>query len=173
MGDRMMKLLSIAAMSLALSAPAGAAELLFAGQVQQLTLQPSGVSDCPPVCPINTGPDAYGVSHVCVSNAGGCQTATVKVVTDYLATSETPLLSFKSRTGEWGKLNFPVREELVLVHAVDGVTTWAPLLMREGKAYFKAADMREINRVPVRSLARDADGLVPVELLVAAIHSTH
>ncbi|MFZ4876786.1 hypothetical protein ACL9RI_17030 [Janthinobacterium sp. Mn2066] len=168
-----MKLLSLATLSLALAAPAGATELLFAGQVQQLTLQPSGVGDCPPMCPADTGPDKNGVSHVCVSNAGGCQTATVKVVTDYLATSETPLLSFKSRTGEWGKLNFPVKEELILVHAVDGVATWAPLLMRDGKAYFKAADMREINRVPVHALAKDGDGLVPLDQLVAAIHAAH
>lgn len=169
----MMKLLPLAVLSLTLSAPAVATELLFAGQVQQLTLQPSGVGDCPPMCPTDAGPDKNGVRHVCVSNAGGCQIADIKVVTDYLASSETPLQSFKSRTGEWGQLNFPVSEKLILVHAVDGVATWAPLTIRDGKTYFKAADMREINRVPVRSLARDDDGLVPVELLVAAIHAAH
>jgi hypothetical protein len=167
----MLKLLFMSALSLTLTTPCAAEELLFTAQVQKLTLQPSGVGDCPPPCPAVKATDADGRVSVCVTNAGGCQTAEVKLVSDYIGTRKAGMHVFKSRTGEWGQLNFPNTPELILVHAVDGKTTWAPLSVRDGKTYFKATAMRQVGPVPVQSLAPDADGLVPVEVLIERVRS--
>lgn len=153
----------------ALPAPASASDQLFAGTVQRQIVEPSGTSDCPPPCPANPKPDANGMTRVCVSNAGGCQIVELKVLHDYLGSSNEPIEKFSSRTGEWGKLNFPDSATPVLVHAVDGVAHWTELTTRDGVDLIdprNKAFMRTFTTLHAVTFTPDADGLVPVTQLV-------
>ncbi|RJG22537.1 hypothetical protein D3872_05205 [Massilia cavernae] len=111
------------------------------------------------------------MDRICLSNQGGCQTVEVKVVTQYLGSNNDATHTFRSRTGEWGGLNFPMTSNVILVHASDGKATWAPLVSRDGKTYFKAASMSSVGVVPVWKLEKDADGNVPLETLVGRIRA--
>lgn len=115
--------------------PAGAETLLFTGQVQSITLQPSGVGQCSLPCGVPK-PPVNGIQSVCVSNMGGCQNAVVKVLTDHLdSRNEGKIFEFASRIGEWGRLNFPNMPEPILVYARDGQPRWLPIEERAGKSY--------------------------------------
>ncbi|MYN05192.1 hypothetical protein GTP41_24150 [Pseudoduganella sp. DS3] len=128
---------SAVAILAALSLPftATAERLLFTGQVQSITLQPSGVGQCSLPCGAPKTP-VNGIRSVCVSNAGGCQNAAVKVLTDHLGGhNEGKVLEFASRTGEWGGLTFPNEPEPILVFAHEGQPRWLPLVERDGVSY--------------------------------------
>ncbi len=126
--------------TLCLTFNATAEPLLFTGQVQSITLQPSGVGQCSLPCGAPK-PPVNGIQSICISNMGGCQNAIVKVLTDHLGGgAEGKELAFASRTGEWGKLNFPNMAEPILVYSRGGQPRWHPLVEREGTSYVDAPD---------------------------------
>lgn len=162
----------IAAAYLAMSAHAGATELLFSGVVQRQTVAPSGTADCARPCPANSAPDANGMTRVCISNAGGCQVVEITVLHDYLGTSGKETESFRSRTGEFGGLNFPNSTMPILVHAVDGDASWTMLTEQNGVDVFDPADKRLLWRfikLHPGELKPDANGAIPVTQLVQRI----
>lgn len=114
---------------------ASAEQLLFTGQVQSLTLQPSGVGQCAPPCGWPEKQPANGLQKICITNQGGCQIASIKVLVDHLGRDEDKVMEFTSRTGEWGKLNFPVTRDPILVYAHEGKPNWLPLVERDGTTY--------------------------------------
>lgn len=133
--------------------------LLFTGQVQSITLEPSGVGQCSLPCGAPK-PPVDGIQSICISNAGGCQKAMVKILTDHLGgRSEGEVLEFASRTGEWGRLNFPNAPEPILVYAREGHPRWLPLVERNGKSYVAEPEreqpladfIREFQAQPARS----------------------
>ena len=155
-----MKLFKLLLCTLMFSQAAFAEELLFTGQVQSITLQPSGVGQCRRAC------DDTPPGMVCISNQGGCQDAVLMVLTDHLGSRNGATLRFASRTDEWGRLNFPDEETPILVYAKDGQATWAPLTVRHNKAYFKADAMRGEIRATVKALDLNADGEAALDQLI-------
>lgn len=92
--------------------------------------------------------------------------AEINLVKDYLGTSTSATYKFKSRTGEWDKLNFPVQSNPILVYVVNGETSWAPLLEHVRGTYFDPSAMRQVGRVDLRSLPRNEEGMVLLAELV-------
>jgi hypothetical protein len=76
------------------------------------------------------------------------------------------VLHFPSRTGEWGRLNFPNDETPILVYAKDGEATWAPLTVHDGKSWFKVSALRGQIRVMAQSLEQNGDGEVALDQLI-------
>lgn len=162
----------LSAALLAMSAHAGATELLFSGTVERQIVQPSGTPDCASPCPANSAPDAHGSARVCVSNRGGCQVVEVRVLHDYLGTARAPMERFTSRTGEWGKLNFPDSNQPILVHAVDGVAHWTALTTRDGADAIDTADtafMGQFVKQHAATFTPGGDRKLPVAQLVQRI----
>ena len=153
---------------------AHASEQLFTGTVQRQIVTPSGTPDCALPCPAQQPPDANGVTHVCISNMGGCQVVELKVLHDYLGTSSEPVEQFSSRTGEWGQLHFPDSTTPVLVHAVDGVAQWMPLTTRDGVDVIDPKDSafrRAFFQLRGVTFTLDADGTLPVAQLVQQLRN--
>jgi len=155
-----MKLFKLLLCTLMFSQAAFAEELLFTGQVQSITLQPSGIDQCKRACA-----DAPP-GMVCVSNQGGCQDAVLKVLTDHLGSRDGAVLHFPSRTDEWGRLNFPNDEAPILVYAKDGQATWAPLTVNDNKSWFKASVLRGGIRTMAQSLEQNGDGEASLDQLI-------
>lgn len=153
---------------------AHASEQLFTGAVQRQIVEPSGTPDCARPCPANQQPDAHGVTHVCISNMGGCPIVELKVLHDYLGSSNEPIEKFSSRTGEWGKLNFPDSATPVLVHAVDGAAQWMPFTTRDGVDVIDPKDpafRRAFFQLQGVTFTLDADGKLPVAQLVQQLRN--
>ena len=166
--------IALAAAFLALSIHAGATELLFAGVVERQVVTSSGTPDCALPCPANSAPDANGMIHVCVSNAGGCQVAEITVLHDYLGTASNRIESFNSRTGEFGRLNFPDSTTPILIHAVDGAATWTGLSTHDGIETIAAADKRllwRFTKLHPGAFTPDAEGNIPVAQLVQRLQN--
>ena len=156
----------------AIAGYAGATELLFSGIVQRQTMVASGTPDCARPCPASPGPDADGITHVCISNAGGCQVAEITVLHDYLGTSGHATERFKTRTGEFGGLNFPDTTTTILVHAVDGDARWTMLASQDGVDVIDASDrqlLKRFARLHPGTLTPDAGGKLAVTQLVSHI----
>ena len=164
----MRTMLAIAALALAVASPCKAQVLLFAGQVQQQTLVPDGAGWCEAAC-APTEPVPKGMHRVCFSNSPGCQLAEVKVIKNYMGTSEGTTQSFRTRIGEWGKIDFPTMSSSILVYVVNGQTSWAPLIERGAKTYFNATTMRQLGKLDPRTLPADKDGLVLLDVLIERI----
>ena len=156
------------ALLMLVAGPNHAEELLFSAQVQQVTLTPDGVGSCAPACAPK--PDNKGVRQVCISNSPGCEVAEVKVVKNHVGTA-TGVVVLRARIGEWDELHIPIRSNPILVHVVDGRTSWAPLVERGGVTLFDATSMRKIGKVDVRQLPRDEEGLVPLDVLIARMRA--
>jgi hypothetical protein len=114
---------------------ASAEQLLFTGQVQSITLQPSGIGQCAPPCGWPEKQTANGLQRVCITNMGGCQNVSIMVLTDHLGRDDGKVMEFASRYGEWGRLSFPNTPEPILVYAHDGKPQWARLAERDGTTY--------------------------------------
>jgi hypothetical protein len=155
-----MKLFKLVLCSLVFSQAAFAEELLFTGQVQSISIQPSGVGQCRQAC-ADTPP-----GMVCVSNQGGCQDAELKVLKDHLGSRNGATLHFASRTGEWGRLNFPDSGRPILVYAKDGQATWAPLTLHGDKAYFQPNEMHGEIRQVAQAFMQDEGGEVALDQLI-------
>lgn len=165
---RLLRYLVSIALALAWSTNASASEQLFTGAVQRQIVEPSGTPDCALPCPAHPKPEANGMTRVCISNAGGCQVVELKVLHDYLGTSNEPVERFSSRTGEWGQLRFPDSTTPVLVHAVDGVAHWMPLTTRDGVDSIDPKDTafrRAFFALQAVTFTLDADGQLPVAQL--------
>ncbi len=164
----MLKKVLISAMGLTLATTSLAEEFLFVGQTQQLTLQPSGVGACPPPC---GWPKAAkdGIESVCISNAGGCQIATVKVIKDFLANGDAATRTFEARTGEWGGLLLPVTGQPLLVYRNNGGTWWAPVVERDGKQFVDQKKMHGVGDEGKRLREHDDKALEPIDLVVERI----
>ncbi len=160
---------SIALLALTAQVPCLAQELLFAGQVQHVTLVPDGVGACEAACP-SSPPDKNGMQKVCISNSPGCELAEVKVLEPYVGTT-TEIMQFRSRIGEWGRSRIPIRSDPILVYVRHGETSWAPLVERDRKMYIDATSMRRLGKVDLQELASDKDGLVPLDVLIARVLS--
>lgn len=162
-------LVFLAALGAAASASAG--EQLFAGQVQKIVLRPSGVNGCPPPCP-EAQPDEHGITRVCVSNQGGCQSTDIPVQQVFLGDARPgSTITVESRTGEWGGTTFPSGPAPVLVSLDERSHRWAELATRDGKLFFKAARLPQLGGIDPRALPADADGMVSLDQLLARIHA--
>lgn len=150
--------------ALVFSQAAVADELLFTGQVQSITLQPSGVGQCKRAC-ADMPP-----GRVCISNEGGCQDAALKVITGHLGARDGELLHFPSRSGEWGTLNFPADDAPILVYVKDGQATWAPLNVHGDKSWFKVSAMRGEIRTLAQSLEQNGEGEAALDQLIEKLH---
>ncbi|WP_342120027.1 hypothetical protein [Pseudoduganella sp. OTU4001] len=132
--------------------PSALAEtLLFTGQVQSITIQPSGVGLCAPPCGWPEKAPKNGIQTVCITNQGACQNASIKVLTDHLGRSDGQVKEFGSRTGEWGGYKFPLKAEPILVIARDGASTWLPLIERDGITYVEEQEGQR----PLNEFIRD------------------
>jgi ketosteroid isomerase-like protein len=148
---------------------ASAVEMLFAGVVERQSITSSGAPDCARPCPVSPTPDTNGATRVCVSNAGSCQVAEIRVLHDYLGTAGHATESFSTRTGEFGRLNFPDSTTPILVHAVDGGASWTTLTTHDGVDVIDAADqrlLRPFTKLHPGALTPDATGAIPVAQLV-------
>jgi hypothetical protein len=165
----MRRLLSAAAL-LAAAMPALAQEALLIGRVERITLLPSGTPACASPCPPAVT-RADGSTTVCVSNAGGCQQTAFQVERVLLGPDAVGSKDFSSRIGEWGRQDFPVVQDPILVHVDDGRVHWSRLGERQGVLVFDAAPLARdvIDGVAVSSLQPDADGQLPLEQLLARL----
>lgn len=154
--------------ALTLAASSYAQDLLFTGQVQQLTHKPSGVGDCPPPCGWPK-PPKDGIEMVCISNQGGCQIAEVNVIHDYLANNSARSHTIRARTGEWGGDILPVTAQTILVYSRPGSTRWAPIIERDGKQYVEPKKLQLLNRDGERLRNHDITALEPIEAVIEKI----
>lgn len=156
-------------MMAAMSANIFAADMLFSGAVQHQVVTPSGTPDCAPPCPANNVSNADGTTHVCISNAGGCQLAEIMVLHDFLGHDDGALKRIGSRTGEWGKLHFPDSTAPVLVYVHDDSSLWTPIHVRDGVESVDAAFLKRLKGLDLADLHPDADGRIPVTQLARAL----
>jgi hypothetical protein len=141
------------AIGAAASPLAGAGEVLLAGHVQRVILQPDGTPDCPPPC-ADLAPLPDGTRLVCVTNASGCQTMEMKVDQVYLGQADATH-AFRSRIGEWGP-SFPVTAQQIVVHQEGKNVWWSPATLRGGRIYIDPKRLRTIGGVA--TAAGGADG---------------
>lgn len=156
-------------MMAALSANAFAADMLFSGTVQRQVVTPSGTPDCARPCPAENVINADGTTRICISNAGGCQLAEIKVQHDFLGNDDGALKRIASRTGEWGKLHFPDSTAPVLVYVRDDSSIWTPIHVRDGVESVDAAFLKRLKVLGLEALHPDADGRIPVTQLARAL----
>lgn len=144
-----------------------AGESLLVGRVERIVVLPKDVPECPSLCPPAV-PDARGMTRVCISNDGGCQRTTFEVERVLLGDETAGTKEFSNRTGEFGKLIFPVQRQAILVHVDGERVRWSALFEREGKLYFDIAAFGSdvIAGVPVASLEADDRGQAPLDQLV-------
>lgn len=160
-----------AALSIALSTNALATDMLFSGEVQRQVATSSGMPDCARPCPAQQPPDAHGVTRVCVSNAGGCQIADIKVLHDFLGTApEDEIQHIASRTGEWNQLHFSDSVRPLLVYVHDGASASTLLYTRDGVDAIDASFARRVGGIDAGAIHPDADGRIPVTQLAQLMH---
>lgn len=148
--------------TLSVSSIASAQDVLLAGHVQRVILQPSGTEDCPPPCPVTERhPD--GSQTVCISNAGGCQMMDVKIDRVYRGVAPGETRRFRSRIGEWGP-SFPVTDKRIVVSEEAGRVSWSPAIERDGKILIDPKHLRSIGGV-LTSLDGDSEPVLLDEVL--------
>jgi hypothetical protein len=140
---------------------AGAAEILLAGHVQRVILQPSGTPDCPPPCSDKTLPDGSRV--VCVTNQGGCQAMEMKVDQVFLGQAGATH-TFRSRIGEWGP-SFPVTTQQIVVRQEGKNVWWSPATLRDGRIYIDPKRLRTIGGVATAADGSDSELVALDEVL--------
>jgi hypothetical protein len=149
------------------SPPSGAAEILLAGHVQRVILQPSGTPDCPPPC-ADFAPLPDGSRVVCVTNQGGCQAMEMKVDQVYLGQAGATH-TFRSRIGEWGP-SFPVTTQQIVVRQEGTSVWWSPATLREGRVYIDPKRLHTIGGVA--TAADGADGeLVALDEVLGRVNA--
>jgi hypothetical protein len=146
---------------------AGAGEVLLAGHVQRVILQPAGTPDCPPPC-ADMAPLPDGTRLVCVTNASSCQAMEVKVDQVYLGQAGATH-TFRSRIGEWGP-TFPATTQHVVVRQEGKSVSWSPATLREGRIYIDPKRLRTIGGVA--TAAGGADGeLVALDEVLGRVNA--
>jgi len=154
--------------------PALAQEALLIGRVESVTLKPSGADDCPKPCPATATTDASRMTHVCVSNMGGCQKILFRIERVLLGDERLGLKTYERRTGEWGTLVFPVKHEPILVHIDGDRIRWTSLFERKPGLSFEAKpfSLETISGVSVASLPPDSNGEIPLAELTGRLPRT-
>jgi len=145
---------------------ASAQDVLLAGHVQRVILQPSGSENCPRPCPAVAPLQPNGSRTVCVYNGGGCETLEVKVDQVYRGEAGGGTRQFKSRIGEWGP-KFPVTEQQIVVSEEAGLVSWSPVTERDGRLFIDPKRLRSIAGVPTS--ATGSGDLVALDDLLARI----
>ena len=155
----MLKSLMLGSVAFVIAMPAFAEELLFAGRVQQIVLQPVGGV-----------PLENGKTRVCISTAGACETTYMKVEQVFLgAPMET--ITVNSAFGLWDGKGFRVPQGVILVHvnAREGVNSWAPAVMRDGRLYFRPGKPWVVRGVAVSPA--EGDGEISLDSLLARLRA--
>lgn len=160
----MLRPTALAAALILSCAPAFAQQALVAGTIQKVSYEPRGSDECPEPCPAVT-PRADGLTTVCISNAGGCESVELKVEQD--VTGQSPRGSLrrfgKKRIGEWGPV-FPVTAKLIAVHQHDQSLSWTPAVLRDGRVYVLRDSFKRLwNQDTPEWIQADDPALVPLE----------
>lgn len=143
---------------------AHADDVLLAGQVQRVILQPSETGDCPSPCAAGFAGHPDAAQRVCVSNAGGCQTMEVAVDQVYRGEAGRTR-SFRARIGEWGP-SFPVTRQRIIVSEDNGTVSWSLATMRDGRVFIDPKQIRRIGGVTTAPAGND-DELVALDDILA------
>jgi len=160
-----MKSLRLIAASLFITTSlACAQDVLLAGHVLKVTLQPPGTENCPPACPAMAIRRPDGSQTICLSNMGGCQTLEVKVDRVYRGADPGKTRQFTARIGEWGP-SFPVTEKQIVVSEENGNVLWSPATEKDGRLFIDPNRMPKIGGVPVSD--QDNNGLVALDDVLA------
>lgn len=136
---------------------ASAQEVVVTGHVKRVVLQARGAEDCPEPCP----PQPPGSRHVCVSNAGGCQTMHVEVDHVYRGAADRGIRQFRTAIGEWGPTFGVTTARVVVVQNGEGNVSWSPVTERDGKLFFDAKRIRWIGNS--RTAPPDGEDLVALD----------
>ena len=148
----------------AIGSSACADDVLLAGYVQRVILQPSETGDCPSPCAAEFAGQPNAAQRVCVSNAGGCQTMEVKVDQVYRGQAEGSR-TFRARIGEWGP-SFPLTRQRIVVSEDNGNVSWSLATMRDGRVFIDPKQMRRIGGVTTAPEGKD-DELVALDDILA------
>lgn len=140
---KMRKSKCLAAMLFNLCSIASAQDVLLAGHVQRVVLQPSGTEHCPPPCPPALPAVAGKPQAVCISNVGGCQMMELKVDHVYRGVVHSQTRQFSSRIGEFGP-SFPVTEKQIVVNEEGGKVSWSFADNRNGKIFIDPKRLRSV-----------------------------
>ena len=119
---------------------ASAQDVVVTGHVKRVILQPRGADDCPEPCP----PQPSGSRHICVSNAGGCQTMDVEVDHVYRGAAVDGIRRFRTEIGEWGPTFGVTSTRVVVVQNGTAGVSWSPVTERDGKLFFDPQRIRWI-----------------------------
>ncbi|MFC5548957.1 hypothetical protein [Massilia aerilata] len=161
----MMKSVLLAALLLGASPLALAEAQLLLGHVQRLTLEPSGMPNCPLICPQMVIERADGSRAVCMSRNGACETMDFKV-DQVLAGESDAARQFKARSGEFGPFFAAVRGP-VLVIEEEGRVGWAAVIERDGK---QVIDPRRLWKFKGAAASRPGDAdLVDLDEVLARL----
>ena len=154
----------LAAVLFAIGASAHADDVLLAGHVQRVILQPSETGDCPSPCAADFAGQPNAAQRVCVSNAGGCETMEVEVDQVYRGQAGSTR-TFRTRIGEWGS-SFPVTRQRIVVSEDNGNVSWSFATMRDGRVFIEPKRMRRIGGVTTAPEGKD-DELVALDDILA------
>ena len=151
-------------------ASASAQQTLVAGTIQKVSYEPRGSDDCPDPCPV-AAPRADGLTTVCISNMGGCESVDLKVEHD--VTGQSPRGSLrrfgKQRIGEWGP-TFPVTAKLVAIYQHDQSLSWTPAVLRNGQVHVLPNNFKRLwNQDSAEWIKADDPALVPLETEAARL----
>lgn len=160
----MLKILSVAALLL-LPLPAAAEEVLIAGRIQKIILEPNGSDACPKPCPAmaTTLPD--GSTRICLQLGGGtCESVELKVERDYLGgRPEGSTWTERHRAGEFGQ-TFSTYGGLIVVYQNGARPSWTPAMQRDGQILVHPERFIGLGRAAKPEwFGADATGMVPVE----------
>lgn len=169
----MKTLLACAVLSFAACAAARAQESLFIAHVERITLAPNDSRFCPPLCPASGTRKPDGSTFVCVSNDGGCQKTEVQVERVLLGDTRPGLQTFETRLGEWGKPDFPLMHQPILVHLAPGRTEWAQIWPKDGREYVKIAAFHHatVGGIDLAALPQAEKGYVALDTLLTSLRA--
>lgn len=160
----MSKFLPIA-MMLALAAPAGAEEVLVAGRIQKIILEPGGSDACPKLCPAPAISMPDGRTQVCVVLGGEtCESVELKVERDYLGRRpKDSIWTGRHRVGEFGPV-FSAYGGLIVVYQAGGRPRWTPAVERDGQIFVHPDRFTLLGKAARPEwFGEDMTGMVPVE----------
>lgn len=157
--------LTAALLSCTFACPAWGQDVLLAGHVIRLTVEPEGTQNCPRACPDGLSSKANGVTRVCVPMAWACETLEVKVDRVYRGEAgETR--TFKTRSGEFGQ-RFQATSGTVIVSEEAHAVYWAPVLEEAGR---QVVDPKKLWRFGGLSASAPGDDLlVPLDEVLARL----
>jgi hypothetical protein len=160
-----MKSVPTAALLLGICSIASAQDVLLAGHVQRVILQPVGTENCPKLCPAMSTKHADGTTTICISNAGDCETMDVKVDQVYAGQADA-VRQFKGRSGEFGR-RFPVTDQQVIVSEQAGAVQLAVVTERDGKQFIDPKRLWKFNGLTASRAGDDA--IVPLDEVLARL----